>query len=102
MLKTRGGLIKWLYKKNTEDIKKDFAPGVHECKGSIISEHLRGFQITVIQVFKFVVYRDIFSSFGKPKLIMCPQISHNLEITFNDLKYFNKKFAKLWLSSYGS
>jgi hypothetical protein len=26
---------------------------------------------------------------------MCPQISHNLELTFNDLKDFNKKFGSL-------
>jgi hypothetical protein len=95
ILKTEGGIIKWLYKKNTDDIKKDFAPGVHECRGLIKNERLRGFQITVIQVFKFVPQGNIFSSFGKPKLVMCPQISHNLEITFNELKDFNRKFAQL-------
>ncbi|GBC09952.1 hypothetical protein RclHR1_09220008 [Rhizophagus clarus] len=96
-LKTRGNIIKWLYKKSNNDIKLSFAPGHHDCSGFIDSEHLCGFRITVIQVFKFMVYRNIISSFGnrKPKLIMCPQISHNLEITFNDLKDFNKKFAKL-------
>jgi hypothetical protein len=57
---------------------------------------LHGFQITVNQVFKFVIgFGNIFSSFGKPKLVMCPQISHNFEITFNDLKDFNEKFANL-------
>jgi hypothetical protein len=48
---------------------------------------LCGFRIAVIQVFKFVVYRNIFSSFE--------QTSHNLEITFTDFKDFNNKFTKL-------
>ncbi|CAB5383354.1 unnamed protein product [Rhizophagus irregularis] len=59
----------------------------------IYSEHLCVFCITVIQVFKIEVCGKGFGS--KPKLIMCPQISHNLEITFNSRKDFNKEFAKL-------
>jgi hypothetical protein len=31
----------------------------------------------------------------KSKLIKCPQISHNLEVSFNDIKDFDKKFSKL-------
>ncbi len=76
------------------DSVPNFIPGLHKCGRPIFSKHLCSFRITVIQVFKFVVYRNIFYSLIGGWLC-APQISHNLEITFNDLKDFNKKFAEL-------
>ncbi|RIA91628.1 hypothetical protein C1645_821781 [Glomus cerebriforme] len=74
-LNTEGGcadmLFSWLYSKNSNNFKKCLEPGLHE---------------------------NIMTPFWKekpPKLIKSPQISHNLEMTFNDLKDFDKKFSDL-------
>ena len=67
-------IFSWKYSKNSNNVKKHFAPGLHECSGLIVSKHMCGFRITITHVYKFE-FRNAITSFlkgkGKSKLIKC-------------------------------
>ncbi|RIA96767.1 hypothetical protein C1645_754227 [Glomus cerebriforme] len=85
----------WSYKKETNKPKPRFVPGLHECKGSIVSEKMNGFHITITQVLHFNLKIFSKSRFKTPKFMKCPKIAHTLKITFNEIENFNEKFAAL-------
>ncbi|CAG8545627.1 16438_t:CDS:2 [Rhizophagus irregularis] len=84
----------WHYELKSDNPKLEFRPGSHICGGRIVSENLCGFRVTVTEIlrFKFTSYIPKPSRY---RFMKCPKIAHVLEMTFNDLKDFNKKFATL-------
>ncbi|RGB28344.1 hypothetical protein C1646_673276 [Rhizophagus diaphanus] len=100
-LKTGGSCITgdyWTYeyeKRSSDQIQ--FEPGNHISKW-LIGEKMYGFGIKITQVlcFNFTAISIVNKLMDfKPKLVMCPKVSHTLEINFNDLEDFNKKFISL-------
>ncbi|CAB5197916.1 unnamed protein product [Rhizophagus irregularis] len=100
-LKTGGSCITgdyWTYeygKRSPDQVQ--FEPGNHTSKW-LIGEKMCGFSVKITQVLRFN-----FTAVGvvnklidiKPKLVMCPKVSHTLEINFNGLEDFNEKFMSL-------
>ncbi|RGB40247.1 hypothetical protein C1646_663973 [Rhizophagus diaphanus] len=84
----------WHYELKSDDPKLEFRAGSHICGGRIVSEKLCGFRVRVTEIlrFKFTSYIPKPSRY---RFMKCPKIAHVLEMTFNDLKDFNKKFATL-------
>ncbi|CAG8439764.1 13761_t:CDS:2 [Funneliformis caledonium] len=72
-------------------------PGFHSGHWHM-KESMNGFCINISQElhFQYKIFRNFkFLPNTKPKLLPCPKMAHNLEISFNDLTDFNKKLANI-------
>ncbi|CAB4443506.1 unnamed protein product [Rhizophagus irregularis] len=100
-LKTGGSCITgdyWTYeygKRSPDQVQLE--PGNHTSKW-LIGEKMCGFGVKITQVLRFnftaVSVVNKLMDF-RPKLVMCPKVSHTLEINFNGLEDFNEKFMSL-------
>ncbi|CAI2192273.1 17424_t:CDS:2, partial [Funneliformis geosporum] len=87
----------WMYKRRSTDQILEIEPRNHISKW-LICEKICGFRVIITQVlhFNFTVAGALNKVVDfKPKLVMCPKVSHTLEIDFNGLEDFNEKFMSL-------
>ncbi|CAI2195165.1 1390_t:CDS:2 [Funneliformis geosporum] len=87
----------WMYERRSTDQILEIEPRSHISKW-LIGEKMCGFRVKITQVlhFNFTVAGVLNRVVDfKPKLVMCPKVSHTLEIDFNGLEDFNEKFMSL-------
>ncbi|CAG8655260.1 14895_t:CDS:2, partial [Funneliformis mosseae] len=73
------------------------SPGFHSGHWHM-KERMNGFCINISQElhFQYKIFRKFRTLPNtKPKLLPCPKMAHNLEISFNDLTNFNEKLANI-------
>ncbi|CAG8439776.1 13763_t:CDS:2 [Funneliformis caledonium] len=73
------------------------SPGFHSGHWHM-KERMSGFCINISQElhFQYKIFRKFRTLPNtKPKLLPCPKMAHNLEISFNDLTNFNEKLANI-------
>ncbi|CAG8718776.1 5729_t:CDS:2, partial [Gigaspora margarita] len=90
----------WSYQHMVENNhKRAFEPGEHF--GEWVFSEMRGFRITITQVLRceiqlFHKNSTNFLNRKKPVILnICPKMAHVLEISFENIQGFNKKFAAL-------
>ncbi|CAI2170106.1 579_t:CDS:2, partial [Funneliformis geosporum] len=97
----KGEFWSYQYNDNNPDVNNNYrgAPPPSNHSGHWhMKKQMRGFCINISQDlhFQYKIFRRFRTLPNtKPKLLPCPRMVHNLEISFNDLIDFNEKFANI-------
>ncbi|RHZ80945.1 hypothetical protein Glove_130g8 [Diversispora epigaea] len=96
----------WKYQYTADDLQKNlndrrsFAPGEHSCHWMTL-EAMSGFRITITQVLRCKItngWQKLKPNTKSNLMLICPKMSHTLEISFNSLENFDENF-KNWSSN---